>query len=67
MLPPFSQVIPVADIAICIDIITVTTDGFLSCLCVCQKDFVVFHLPSYIERILFKTKLCAALLCVEAM
>ena len=58
---------PVAVIAICIDIFTVTTDSFMSCVFVCQEDFVAFHLPAYVEIIVFKTELCVALACVEAM
>jgi hypothetical protein len=58
---------PMAVTAICIDIITVTVDSFMSCLFVCQEDFVAFHLPSYVEIIVFKTELRAASACVEAM
>jgi hypothetical protein len=67
LLTPFSQVMPVTVITICKDIITLTIDSFLSCVCVCEEDFVMFRLPSYVEIILFKPELCAASACVEGM
>ena len=42
-----------AVIAICIDIITVTADSFMSCVFVCQEDLIAFYLPSYIQIIVF--------------